>query len=362
MFTPIKLKLKQILGEEFVYKYAYFKRKLYLKLLRVICKFNFTAKLFTLFFTNGYDREIHSVIRGQILHFENKQGHESVNYFLRRGVHRLEKGLSMQPIRKVFGLDYIQQSVNAYKHSVESKDYSHMEELKWAHDVLSEYFRVCTYHPIIKKAEVTFQSVRHPDFAESKVIELSIPYAKSQAARHTVTYDEFYQLSLSRRSVRWYQDRAVPRQLIEQAILIASLSPSACNRQPFEFRIIDDSELLDKVRSLPMGVKGFEHNIPVMIAVVGKLRAYPEVRDRHVIYVDGGLASMSLMYAFETLGLSTCPINWPDILERESKAAKILSLNNDERIVMWLAVGYASEAGMIPKSEKVSLSHIRKYN
>ena len=50
-----------------------------------------------------------------------------------------------------------------------------------------------------------------------------------------------------------------------------------------------------------------------IVQVVGNLAAYPLERDRHLIYIDSALASMQLMLAAETLGLSTCPINWPDV-------------------------------------------------
>ncbi len=86
--------------------------------------------------------------------------------------------------------------------------------------------------------------------------------------------------------------------------------------------------------------------------MVGDLGAYPEARDRHVIYIDGSLAAMQLMLAFESLGLSTCPINWPDIETAERRLAQKLGLAYHERTVMLLAVGYADPTGGIPYSDK----------
>ena len=39
------------------------------------------------------------------------------------------------------------------------------------------------------------------------------------------------------------QDLKVPREGIDQAMRAAAQSPSACNRQPFEFRVFDDPVL-----------------------------------------------------------------------------------------------------------------------
>jgi len=58
------------------------------------------------------------------------------------------------------------------------------------------------------------------------------------------------------------------------------------------------------------------------------------------------------MLALETLGLSSCPINWPDIESRERKIAKRLGLGAHERVVMLIATGYAMAEGGVPFSQK----------
>ena len=103
-----------------------------------------------------------------------------------------------------------------------------------------------------------------------------------------------------------------------------------------------------------MGTKGFSQNVPCTIVVSADLACYPTERDRHLIYIDSALASMQLMLALETLGLSSCPINWPDIEPLERKMSKYLNLPLSIRPVMLMAVGYALEDGKIPFSQKKS--------
>lgn len=71
---------------------------------------------------------------------------------------------------------------------------------------------------------------------------------------------------------------------------------------------------------------------------------------------------MSLMLALETLGLSSCPINWPDIEMREKKMDKFLKLEPYQRPIMCMGIGYPDPEGMIAYSEKKQLDHIRSYN
>lgn len=63
---------------------------------------------------------------------------------------------------------------------------------------------------------------------------------------------------------------------------------------------------------------------------------------------------MQLMLALETMGLSSCPINWPDIEICERKIARKLNLPKHLRPVMLISVGYGQESGKIPFSQKKS--------
>ena len=87
-----------------------------------------------------------------------------------------------------------------------------------------------------------------------------------------------------------------------------------------------------------MGTSGYSYNIPSIVVVVGDLSSYFSERDRHVIYIDASLAAMTFMLTLETMGLSSCPINWPDIEKLERKMKKKLSLKSYERPVMLISV------------------------
>jgi nitroreductase len=307
-------------------------------------------------FSGAFDQEAKAVIAGHLQFYRNQSGNEYTNYFLRRVIHRLEKGLIMDPRREVFATDYIEDAVNAYVQSL--KKNGKTDELIWATDVLTQYFEVTGQHPAIERAKNTFQQLDR----QTRTSSDRFPFPSDSSVPSYVTYDDMLALAKKRRSVRWYQNKPVPREDVDDAIAIALQSPSACNRQPYRFMVFDDPESIADVGTLPGGVRGFEHNFPMLIALVGRLRAYPHPRDRHVIYVDGGLAAMSFMFALETKGLASCSINWPDVRSKELAAAKKLNLENDERIIMFISVGYARNDGMIPYSQKLSTREAREFN
>ncbi len=53
----------------------------------------------------------------------------------------------------------------------------------------------------------------------------------------------------ARRSVRTFSSRPVPRELVDQALLVAGTAPSGAHQQPWTFAVVTDPELKTKLRS-----------------------------------------------------------------------------------------------------------------
>ncbi|MGI0480995.1 nitroreductase family protein [Geminocystis sp. CENA526] len=310
--------------------------------------------------SSQFQREHYAVVRGKLNYYYSLNSGKSKFYLLRRNIHRLEKGLIMKPRREIFALEYIQETIEAYEDILQNKtEFEDEQQLRWFHDVLSEYFNIVSSHPLIDNAKNNFLEIENKYTITKGNF---IPYQRNLNIPPSINYDQFLELCYRRRSVRWYLQKPVSRELLDKAVAAATLSPSACNRQPFEFRIFDEPELVQKVASLAGGVRGFVHNFPVIIVVIGQLRAYFDEKDRHLIYIDSSLSSMSLMFALETMGLSSCAINWADIPTPEKKMKKLLNLADDERPIMLISVGYPDPEGKVPYSQKKALDQIRKYN
>jgi len=325
----------------------------------------FLSSVYYFLFDPAFRRENNAVLAGKVKHIKETKSNNGNYFLLVRNTHRLEKGLLMVPRRTVFAKDYIQETIDSFEGiwKLHNQDNSN-PQLKWFEDVISAYFlHIGSNDSFIESLGVKFNAIlsQHRSLA-TDLTNKSVPYKRLAENRCAISFDEYYKLSKQRRSVRWFLKDPVPRELIDKAILAANQSPSACNRQPFEFRIIDDPELVSKVVKYPMGTTGYGHSIPVMVIIVGNLDAYFDERDRHVIYIDASLASMSMMLALETLGLSSCAINWPDIDDREHKMANFLNLEPHQRPIMCMGLGYPDPEGLVAFSEKRNLKQIRKYN
>ncbi len=293
------------------------------------------------------------MLEGRIRYYENSGHGGRSSPLLRRNTHRVEKGLIMKPRRPVFAEGFILETVHAFNRARSTGTHSD-EELTWAGDVLDEYFEVVSDTPVIRQARNVYYTGARGDAvpAEGERRTKSKPYPRSESPASAISFEDLFGLFVRRRSVRWYLDKTVSAELLRSAVDAAAQAPSACNRQPFRFIVTTEPASASRIAQCAGGTAGFSHQFPAIVVVVGNLSAYPLERDRHLIYIDAALASMQLMLAAETLGLATCPINWPDVDEAEKRIRKILKLPLHERVIMLIAIGYGDPASGVPYSQK----------
>lgn len=318
-------------------------------------KHPFLASFYYFLIDRSFGAEHFAVLNGISQHTSGSIPINVAYRQLKRNIHRIEKGI-ITPDRKLkYGKDYISFTIDCLiKVKDEHKD---LDMFSHACQVLNVYFKQQENDKEILKEFSRFLSISATNLEVGMV-----PYSYSSIEKANITLDNFVLLSKQRRSVRYFLDKKVDKDVIEKAASVALLSPSACNRQSFRLIIVDDAMLLKQVSKIPMGTSSYAEQIPVMAFIVGDLAAYPEVRDRHLIYIDGSLWAMSFAFALETLSLSSCMINWPDINNKEKQLRSLLAISDTERCIMCFAIGYADPSGGIPYSFKSPVADFITYN
>jgi len=71
---------------------------------------------------------------------------------------------------------------------------------------------------------------------------------------------------------------------------------------------------------------------------------------------------MSFMFALETLGLSSVCINWPSLPEKDGAIRYLIHLENDEVVIMLIALGYPDPEGKVTYSAKRETHCLISYN
>jgi nitroreductase len=145
----------------------------------------------------------------------------------------------------------------------------------------------------------------------------------------------------TRRSIRRYQRRPVPEDVLRQVLNSARLAPSANNSQPWRIVVVRDDETKAKLATASHGQK-FMATAPLVLVACGVPDEAFEFAggymSSHVIDVSIALDHLTL--AAHSLGLGTCWIAWFD----EDKVRRLLGIPEDVRVVAMTPVGYPDEA------------------
>jgi nitroreductase len=160
----------------------------------------------------------------------------------------------------------------------------------------------------------------------------------------------FLSLIQKRRSIRRYLDKPVEPEKIDLLVESALRSPSSMGSNPWEFIVVTDQGLLEKLSlAKPLG-SGFLKNAPLAIIVC----ADPTKSD--VWVEDASIASIFIHLAAESLGLGSC---WIQIRERmhnetlsaEAYISKLLRIPPGLKVEAVIAAGYPGETKPPRKKE-----------
>ena len=143
----------------------------------------------------------------------------------------------------------------------------------------------------------------------------------------------------TRRSIREYQDKPVPDELVTEILKAAMASPSARNQQPWEFVVITDPDLREKIPS----VSPFTQMIvdaPLAILVCGDLKV--ETAQGYWV-IDCAAATQNLLLAAHALGLGAV---WTGVYPREERMDGLAELMNLPEYVLphsLVVIGYPAQ-------------------
>jgi nitroreductase len=166
----------------------------------------------------------------------------------------------------------------------------------------------------------------------------------------------FPELLQNRRSIRDFQLKNVPLEIIKNIIKDSCLAPSASNGQPCQFIIISNKDVMKRIsdeckknllndfsKNDTALSKSYEailkdekfhifYNAPCVIYIVGS-------RDVHSLDLDCALAANYMMFSAAQRGLGTCWIGF-GVHIRESKIKEEIGLPDNFRIIAPLIIGY----------------------
>jgi len=161
--------------------------------------------------------------------------------------------------------------------------------------------------------------------------------------------EEFLAFLKERRSIRTYLDKMISDKEVEMILEAGRWTPSASNKQPWEFIVIKNKEILREISKKAFYGKHIKE-APLAIAIVGKIKENPNY------YIqDTSLVSMNMMLMAWSLSIGTC---WIGSLKRNA-VKEMLGLGENDYLLTILPMGYIKGAIPEPTLRK-ALDQIKK--
>lgn len=142
-----------------------------------------------------------------------------------------------------------------------------------------------------------------------------------------------------RRSIRTYINKTVEEEKIIEILKSAMQAPSSKNSQPWEFVVVDDKDILNKLSKSQHRAKHIK-DAPICIVVLGN-------RDRFLKpgkwMQDLGACTQNLLLEATNQGLASC---WAGVFPKTKVVNKVReALNLPENLVPYalISIGYSEE-------------------
>lgn len=257
-----------------------------------------------------------------------------LEYYLTKQYHIIEKGLSLPNPRLEFGQETI---VNLIKKSTKYYEtYGTSELLTSISSCLNEYL---SFNKTLNVNTDTDYYNNMREFID-KVQPNKLGGTKEMTKKDILNsiHFDFKNFLRTRTSVRDFSDKEVELNQIIEAIDLAKLAPSVCNRQGWKAHVYSDATLINQLLTLQNGNRGFTESINKLLIIAGDMRSFTKLESNQ-IFIDGGIFSMNILLSLHSKGLGAVALNTCLPYTTEKEVKKIGDLKEYEKLIMMIGIG-----------------------
>lgn len=157
----------------------------------------------------------------------------------------------------------------------------------------------------------------------------------------TLRFVETWDAICARRNVRTYDERPVPAEALDRILEAGRRSPSASNRQKWDFVLVTDPVQLEQLSTVWQGAHHLAHARAAIVLVLP-----PPESERYLTIdqYDLGQATMAMMLSATDLGVGTAHSAVGD----QEACRRILGTPADHTCAYMLAIGYPADRPLAP--------------
>lgn len=172
---------------------------------------------------------------------------------------------------------------------------------------------------------------------------------------------EFKDLIAKRRSIRKYDARPVPQEVVDRLIDATLTAPSSRNSRSTHLMVIDDPKVIEQMAAMRDYGSAFMKNAPLAIVVMGDT----SVTDKWL--VNASISATMLLLACVEEGLGSCWVHvdgslcfkdQPDGPKADEYLRKLLPIPDHFNILCAVAIGYSDfEPAPLPEWDRAAHVH-----
>lgn len=148
---------------------------------------------------------------------------------------------------------------------------------------------------------------------------------------------------MTRTSIRQYQDRPVEQEKVEQLLRAAMAAPTAVNKQPWHFYVLNTKEAINRLADASQRGGDMVRSAALVIVVCGDMDKALEGKAREYWIQDTSAATENLLLAAHALGLGAVWTGVYPMKERVEMTTKVLNLPENLVPLCTILIGYPAE-------------------
>jgi len=168
---------------------------------------------------------------------------------------------------------------------------------------------------------------------------------------------ELYNGIITRRSIRSYREGPIADDVLKKIIKAGCYAPSAVNKQPWEFVVINKRELLDEIPKVHPHSKMLLKSEQAILVCGDVTKAH----SIEYMMLDLSAATQNILLAAHSEGIGAC---WLGIYPREERMElfyDMLDLPADIMPFALISLGYSDEKREVPERFREELIHINRW-
>ena len=282
---------------------------------------------------------------------------KKMEYTLLRENHVIEKGMSISNPRKGFGQSKVKKLIDRLDKYVSL--FGMNDFLNYPLSTIKNYIHYTKNNSVeIDEIEMSYQKLISKINNYELNIESGVKLINKKEICNTTNFN-FAEFAKSRHSIRMFSDETPSKEKIIKALEIAQLTPSACNRQAWHTYVFEGEKCTELINQQG-GANGFEDEIQTAILITADMNAFLYY-EPYQAYIDGGMYSMSLIYALHSLNLATIPLSTGFSFNKTRKIKEKFNISPNEVLIVIIGVGEMLDNFNVAISTRNSIEKTNKW-